>query len=61
MLEKLGMVAIVGTQIWWTWRVEDVFRKVKLGDKHAMKKESSKQTADLNDLIALIRGDISYL
>ena len=25
-IEKyLGMVTIVGTQIWWTWRVEDVF------------------------------------
>ena len=28
-LENLGMVAIVGTQIWWTWRVEDVFDKVR--------------------------------
>ena len=28
-VENLGMVAIVGTQIWWTWRVEDVFDKVK--------------------------------
>jgi dynein heavy chain, axonemal len=36
-LENLGMVAIVGAQIWWTWRVEDVFRKVKEGNKHAMK------------------------
>lgn len=31
------MVAIVGTQIWWTWRVEDVFDKVKAGNKYAMK------------------------
>ena len=31
------MVAIVGTQIWWTFAVEDVFRRVKEGDKHAMK------------------------
>ena len=36
-LENLGMVSIVGTQIWWTWRIEDVFRKVKEGNKHAMK------------------------
>ena len=36
-LENLGMVAIVGTQIWWTWRVEDVFDKVREGNKYAMK------------------------
>lgn len=35
--EYLGMIAIVGAQIWWTWRVEDVFRKVRDGNKHAMK------------------------
>lgn len=40
--ENLGMVVIVGCQIWWTWRVEDVFKKVKKGDKYAMKKESTK-------------------
>lgn len=41
-VENLGMTAIVGTQIWWTWRVEDVFRKVQEGDKYAMKKEAVK-------------------
>jgi dynein heavy chain len=41
---QLGMIVIVGSQIWWTWRVEDVFRKVKEGDKYAMKKESFRQT-----------------
>jgi len=38
------MVAIIGTQIWWTWRVEDVFRKFKLNDNNAMKLEWKKQT-----------------
>jgi len=55
---QLGMVAIAGTQIWWTWRVEDVFNKVRHGDKHAMKVEGAKQTQDLNDLITAIRGDL---
>lgn len=32
-IENLGMIAIVGAQIWWTWRVEDVFRKVREGNK----------------------------
>jgi dynein heavy chain len=26
--EQIGMVAVVGTQIWWTFAVEDVFRIV---------------------------------
>lgn len=60
-LENLGMVAIVGTQIWWTWRVEDVFRKVKEGNKYAMKQESGKQTKDLNDLVDIIRTDLNSL
>jgi len=58
---QLGMVCLVGTQIWWTWRVEDVFNKVKEGNKYAMKQESEKQTKDLNDLITLIRSDITSL
>ncbi len=40
----LGMVVLCGSKIWWTWRVEDVFRKVKESDKYAMKKESKKQS-----------------
>merc|ERR1712061_256108 len=35
--EYIGMVAILGTQIWWTWGVEDAFRQVADGDKNAMK------------------------
>ena len=38
-----------------------MFRKVKEGNKHAMKQEATKQTKDLNDLIDLIRGDIDKL
>lgn len=59
--KQLGMVALVGTQIWWTWHVEDVFRKVREGNKYAMKEESSKQTNDLLNLIELVRGDIDRL
>ena len=58
-LEQLGMVTLSGTQIWWTFSVEDVFRRVKEGDKHAMKNELAKQSDDLNDLIELVRSDIT--
>ena len=52
---QICMVALVGTQVWWTFSVEDVFRRVRDGDKHAMKNELAKETKDLNDLIALVR------
>jgi dynein heavy chain len=55
------MIALVGTQIWWTFAVEDVFRQVALGNKHAMKQELAKESSDLNDLIALVRTDIDSL
>jgi dynein heavy chain len=49
------MVALVGSQIWWTFAVEDVFSRVARGDIHAMKKELYKESNDLNNLITLIR------
>jgi dynein heavy chain len=53
------MICLVGKQIWWTWRVEDVFRKVsKEGDKYAMKKEASEQTRELKELIEMVRTDL---
>ena len=52
------MLALVGTQIWWTYSVQDVFERVARGDIHAMKNELAKQSADLFDLIALVRTNI---
>ena len=59
--EQLGMVALVGSQIWWTFHCEDVFNRVKQGDKHAMKNELAQQSDDLNDLIALVRTNLDNL
>ena len=37
-IEKcLGMVTLSGSAIWWTWETEDVFRRVREGNKYAMK------------------------
>jgi len=57
--DQIGMIALLGTQIWWTFAVEDVFRQVGGGNKHAMKQELSKEIKELNDLIDLVRQDIS--
>lgn len=55
---SLGMVALVGTQIWWTFSVLDVFSRVSTGDKHAMKNELNRQSSDLDGLINLVRTDL---
>jgi dynein heavy chain len=52
--KQIGMVAIIGTQIWWTYAIEDVFRNIQT-DKHAMKNELAKESKDINELVAIIR------
>lgn len=37
MLMYQGMVVLAASQVWWTWEVEDVFRRVQKGEKQAMK------------------------
>lgn len=51
MLKFQGMVVLCCNQIWWTWEVEDTFRKVKEGDKNAMKKYSRSMHGMIDDLI----------
>ena len=61
MLKYISMIVLVCRQVWWTWRVEDVFRKVKEGDKYAMKKEATLQTEELKALVTLVRSDLEAL
>jgi dynein heavy chain len=49
---KIGMVIINSIECWWTFSLEDVFRRVKEGDKYAMKKELERQT---NFVLALVK------
>ena len=44
MHEYQGMVVLAANQVWWTWEVEDVFKKVKKGgeNKLAMKHYAKK-------------------
>lgn len=37
MLESQGMMILAANQIWWTAEVENVFKKISLGSKRAMK------------------------
>uniref|UniRef100_A0A7S4D2X3 Dynein-1, subspecies f n=1 Tax=Eutreptiella gymnastica TaxID=73025 RepID=A0A7S4D2X3_9EUGL len=47
-----GQIAMTGSKIWWTYQVEDGFKKVKSGKKTAIKELASKLTRQLNDLVA---------
>ena len=60
-LKQLGMMALVGSQIWWTWEVTDVFERVRAGNKLAMKQFGSKLTDQLMELTTMVRGDLDSL
>ena len=54
MLGYQGMVVLATNQIWWTWEVEDVFRKVKKGDKMAMKNYAKQLHGQIDELVEKI-------
>ena len=54
MLNYQGMVILAANQIWWTWEVEDVFRKVKRGDKMAMKNYAKVLHGQIDELVGKI-------
>lgn len=41
-------------QVWWTWETEDVFRRVRQGNKHAMKEFGAKLTGQLQELTGMV-------
>lgn len=55
MYDYQGMVILAANQVWWTWEVEDVFRKVKKGDKMGMKNYSKKLHSQIDDLVVQVR------
>ena len=48
------MVTLAGSQVWWTWETEDSFRRVREGDKHAMKAYANKLTDQLSQLTGMV-------
>ena len=55
MYDYQGMVILAANQVWWTWEVEDVFRKVKKGDKMGMKNYSKKLHSQIDDLVVQVK------
>ncbi|KAM6964967.1 dynein axonemal heavy chain 10 [Aplochiton taeniatus] len=54
MLLYQGMVVLAGNQVWWTWEVEDVFTKVKKGEKQALKVYAKKMHLQIDELVTRI-------
>ncbi|KAF4011790.1 hypothetical protein G4228_003492 [Cervus hanglu yarkandensis] len=59
MLMYQGMVVLAASQVWWTWEVEDVFRKVKQGEKQAMKNFGQKMHRQIDELVTRITLNLS--
>ncbi|KAM4891097.1 dynein axonemal heavy chain 10 [Sylvia borin] len=59
MLLFQGMMVLAANQVWWTWEVEDVFRKVKMGEKQAMKFYAKKMHRQIDDLVTRITMPLS--
>ena len=53
-LKYQGMVILAGSQVWWTWEVEDVFDQVKKGNKLAMKNYAKKMHQQIGDLVVKV-------
>ncbi|TGZ60763.1 hypothetical protein CRM22_008363 [Opisthorchis felineus] len=59
MFKYQGMVILATNQIWWTWELEDVYRKMAQGRKNAMKDYSKMLQQQLNDLVLRVRSPLS--
>jgi dynein heavy chain len=59
MYDYQGMVVLATNQVWWTWEVEDVFKKVQKGNKMGMKNYSKQLQNQLEEVVVEIRSNIS--
>ncbi|KFO71450.1 Dynein heavy chain 10, axonemal, partial [Cuculus canorus] len=59
MLLYQGMMVLAANQVWWTWEVEDVFRKVMKGEKQAMKLYAKNMHKQIDDLVTRITMPLS--
>lgn len=59
MYQYQGMVILAANQVWWTWEVEDVFRRVRRGDKMALKNYAKKLHSQIDALVVQV-GAVTY-
>ncbi|CAH8588474.1 Dynein heavy chain 10, axonemal [Schistosoma haematobium] len=58
MFDYQGMVVLATNQIWWTWEIENVFRKIANGNKNAMKDYSQMLQQQLDDIVLCVRSPL---
>jgi dynein heavy chain len=56
MYDYQGMICLATNQIWWTWEVEDVYRKVQKGNKMAMKNYAKQLHQQLEEVVQEVRS-----
>lgn len=49
-----GMVVLAVNQVWWTWEVENVFKRLKNGEKHALRDYATKMHDQIDELVTRI-------
>lgn len=54
-----GMICLAANQVWWTSEVEEVFVKIKNGNKRAMKEYLEKQNKQIDDLVKKVRENLT--
>ncbi|XP_030756931.1 dynein heavy chain 10, axonemal [Sitophilus oryzae] len=59
MLDYQGMVCLAGSQVWWTAEVENVFNKIKKGNKRAMKEYLNQLNGQLDEIVITVRADLT--
>ncbi|CAB3257120.1 unnamed protein product [Arctia plantaginis] len=58
-LEYQGMVCLVANGVWWTAETEETFKRIKKGNKRAMKEHLAQQNEQLDGLVVKVRLDLS--
>lgn len=59
MLDYQGMVVLASTQVWWTAEVENVFDKIKKGNKKAMREYLEQMNNQLDELVVMVRQNLT--
>lgn len=49
-----GMVVLAANQVWWTWEVENVFKRLQKGEKHALRDYATQMHRQIDELVTRI-------
>ncbi|XP_049877279.1 dynein axonemal heavy chain 10 [Pectinophora gossypiella] len=58
-MEYQGMICLAANGVWWTAETEETFRRIKFGNKRAMKEHLMQQNEQLDGLVVKVRLDLS--